>query len=65
MVVGDVDSHIFVNGGFVCGVGAGECCGDIPKAGHQESNVVFGECAASAFSDSAIGGPFERVRRLR
>ncbi len=43
MVVGDVYSHLFVDGGFVYGVGASECRGDVPKAGYQGFDVVFGE----------------------
>ena len=44
LVVGDVDSHFFADGGFVCGVGAGECGGDVPEAGYQGFDVVSGEC---------------------
>src|SRR3990170_950307 len=54
LVVGDVDSHLFVNGGFVCGVGGSECCGDVSQAGYQSSDVVFGES----------GGLFDAEKRL-
>lgn len=53
-MVGDVDSHLFVNGGFVCGVGGSECCGDVSQAGYQSSDVVFGES----------GGLFDAEKRL-
>ena len=34
LLVGDVDSHLLVNGGFVGGVGGRERRGDVLEAGH-------------------------------
>ncbi len=57
MVVGDVDSHLFVDGGFVCGVGAGECGGDVPEAGYQGFDVVLGECGGGFDTEKGFEAP--------
>jgi hypothetical protein len=43
VVVGEVDPHLFVDGGPVCRVGRSQCCGDVSQAGYQGFDVVFGE----------------------
>ncbi len=54
MVVGDVDSHLFIDGGLVCGVGGGECRGDVPEAGHQGFDVVFGELGGGVVAEDSF-----------
>jgi hypothetical protein len=51
LVVGDVDPHLGVDLGLVCGVGGGEGGGDVLEAGDEGLDVIGGELGGGCLAE--------------